>query len=152
MKLSKEAIERLAGEEPFFISFFKKNGEHRKLYGKLDISPYLKNQDSLSKSRNNKWDDNIYTPTKVHKPIKAFFAKDGVHLLADDLENKGLRQINMEKVYMFVQGGVRLVDTEMESLFKEDEAHNFQEEEAKMAVEINKRVFNKPIIKTINTE
>jgi len=122
MILSKEAIERLAGNLPFLIVFFKKNNKERRLYGKLDVSKYLKEK--------NEGDDTIYSPNKEHKPVRASFAKDNIHLYVRDLElpeKRGLRQANMEKVYMFVQGDIRIVDTEMERLFEQDRAYKEDE-------------------------
>ena len=118
MKLSREAIERLAGNRPFLIVFFKKCGEERKLYGELDVSKYLKEK--------NEEDDTIYSPNKEHKPVRAVFAKDNIHLYVRDLEEeeaRGLKQVNMDKVYKFVQGNIRIIDPEMESLFEQNRAY-----------------------------
>ena len=98
--------------------FLKKNNKERRLYGKLDVSKYLKEK--------NEEDDTIYSPNKEHKPVRAFFAKDNIHLYVRDLEEeeaRGLKQVNMDKVYKFVQGNIRIIDPEMESLFEQNRAY-----------------------------
>ena len=111
MLINKEAIQQLIGDNHFYISFFKKNGEMSELYGQLGIHTELKN------SNRKRYSGDQY-------------------ILAYDHINRGYRYVNIKKIYKIQTGKCVLIDSEMEKLFEQDEAYSGEKAEKRMAEKI----------------
>ena len=122
MLINKEAIQKLIGENHFYISFFKKNGELRHLYGQLGIHTKLKGTN--------------------RKPYSG-----DEYILAYDHINRGYRYVNVKKIYKIQTGKCVLIDSEMKKIFEQDRAYQGEYSEKSMSDYIMKTV-----LKNMNTE
>jgi hypothetical protein len=122
MLINKEAIQKLIGENHFYISFFKKNGELRHLYGQLGIHTKLKGTNRKQYSGNE-------------------------YILAYDHINRGYRYVNVKKIYKIQTGKCVLIDSEMTKIFEQDRAYQGEYSEKSMSDYIMKTV-----LKNMNTE
>ena len=104
MLINKDAIQQLVGENHFYISFFKKNGELRHLYGQLGIHTKLKGTNRKQYSGNE-------------------------YILAYDHINRGYRYVNVKKIYKIQTGKCLLVDSEMSKVFEQDQAYQGEDAE-----------------------
>ena len=122
MLINKDAIQQLVGENHFYISFFKKNGELRHLYGQLGIHTKLKGTNRKQYSGNE-------------------------YILAYDHINRGYRYVNDKKIYKIQTGKCVLIDSEMTKIFEQDRAYQGEYSEKSMSDYIMKTV-----LKNMNTE
>ena len=104
MLINKDAIQQLVGENHFYISFFKKNGELRHLYGQLGIHTKLKGTN--------------------RKPYSG-----DEYILAYDHINRGYRYVNVKKIYKIQTGKCVLIDSEMSKVFEQDKAYQGEDAE-----------------------
>ena len=104
MLINKDAIQQLVGENHFYISFFKKNGELRHLYGQLGIHTKLKGTNRKQYSGNE-------------------------YILAYDHINRGYRYVNVKKIYKIQTGKCVLIDSEMSKVFEQDKAYQGEDAE-----------------------
>ena len=104
MLINKEAIQKLIGENHFYISFFKKNGELRHLYGQLGIHTKLKGTNRKQYSGNE-------------------------YILTYDHINRGYRYVNVKKIYKIQTGKCVLIDSEMSKVFEQDKAYQGEDAE-----------------------
>ena len=104
MLINKDAIQQLVGENHFYISFFKKNGELRHLYGQLGIHTKLKGTNRKQYSGNE-------------------------YILTYDHINRGYRYVNVKKIYKIQTGKCLLVDSEMSKVFEQDQAYQGEDAE-----------------------
>ena len=98
MLINKDAVQQLVGENHFYISFFKKNGELRHLYGQLGIHTKLKGTNRKQYSGNE-------------------------YILTYDHINRGYRYVNVKKIYKIQTGKCVLIDSEMSKVFEQDQAY-----------------------------
>ena len=104
MLINKDAIQQLVGENHFYISFFKKNGELRHLYGQLGIHTKLKGTNRKQYSGNE-------------------------YILTYDHINRGYRYVNVKKIYKIQTGKCVLIDSEMSKVFEQDKAYQGEDAE-----------------------
>ena len=104
MLINKDAIQQLVGENHFYISFFKKNGELRHLYGQLGIHTKLKGTNRKQYSGNE-------------------------YILTYDHINRGYRYVNVKKIYKIQTGKCVLIDSEMSKIFEQDKAYQGEDAE-----------------------
>ena len=104
MLINKDAIQQLVGEYHFYISFFKKNGELRHLYGQLGIHTKLKGTNRKQYSGNE-------------------------YILTYDHINRGYRYVNVKKIYKIQTGKCVLIDSEMSKVFEQDKAYQGEDAE-----------------------
>ena len=104
MLINKDAVQQLVGENHFYISFFKKNGELRHLYGQLGIHTKLKGTNRKQYSGNE-------------------------YILAYDHINRGYRYVNVKKIYKIQTGKCVLIDSEMSKIFEQDQAYQGEDAE-----------------------
>ena len=104
MLINKDAIQQLVGENHFYVSFFKKNGELRELYGQLGIHTKLKGTNRKQYSGNE-------------------------YILTYDHINRGYRYVNVKKIYKIQTGKCVLIDSEMSKVFEQDKAYQGEDAE-----------------------
>ena len=104
MLINKEAIQQLVGDNHFYVSFFKKNGQLRHLFGQLGIHTKLKGTNRKSYSGDE-------------------------YILTYDHINRGYRYVNVKKIYKIQTGKCLLVDSEMSKVFEQDQAYQGEDAE-----------------------
>ena len=127
MLIKKEAIQQLVGDNHFYVSFFKKNGQLRHLFGQLGIHTKLKGTNRKSYSGDE-------------------------YILTYDHINRGYRYVNVKKIYKIQTGKCILVDSEMSKIFEQDKAYQGENSEKSMSDYILKTILKDTKPENIESE
>ena len=124
MLITRQAIEKIVGNKFFYISYFKKDGTLRKMNSaRFNVHKYLNG----GKNRN---------PNIGKTQIIIF-----------DTNKLGYRTINIEKIFEIRCGDCRIVDSEMQKVFEQDQAYEGETAEKNMT-----DYLMNTILKNVTTE